>query len=77
MYSETDLESAVAAGILSREAAEALREHVSGLRATPMVDEENFRLITGFNDIFVAIAGVLHGSAASFTQHLVVFWSQR
>jgi hypothetical protein len=59
MYSETDLESAVAAGILSREAAEALREHVSGLRATPMVDEENFRLITGFNDIFVAIAGVL------------------
>jgi hypothetical protein len=59
MYSETDLESAVAAGKLSPEAAVALRDHVSGLRATPMVDEENFRLITGFNDIFVAIAGVL------------------
>jgi hypothetical protein len=59
MYSEADLESAVAAGILSPDVAMALRNHVSGLRATPMVDEENFRLISGFNDIFVAIAGVL------------------
>lgn len=59
MYSEADLESAVGAGILSPDAAIALRNHVSGLRATPMVDEENFRLISGFNDIFVAIAGVL------------------
>jgi hypothetical protein len=59
MYSETDLESAVSAGILSPDAVTALRNHVSGLRATPMVDEENFRLITGFNDIFVAIAGIL------------------
>ena len=59
MYSEADLESAVASGALSSAAAAALRGHVSGLRATPMVDEENFRLVTGFNDIFVAIAGVL------------------
>ncbi len=59
MYSETDLESAVTAGILTPDAATALRNHVSGLRTTPMVDEENFRLISGFNDIFVAIAGVL------------------
>ena len=59
MYSEADLESAVAAGILSPGAAASLRSHVSGLRATPMVDEENFRLISGFNDIFVAIAGIL------------------
>lgn len=59
MYSESDLESAVAAGALSADAAAALRIHVSSARATPLVDEENFRLLTGFNDIFVAIAGVL------------------
>lgn len=59
MYSESDLESAVAAGAISPDAAAALRNHVSAARATPAVDEENFRLLTGFNDIFVAIAGVL------------------
>lgn len=59
MYSDDDLESAVAAGALTPDAATALRAHVSGLRTTPMVDEENFRLLTGFNDIFVTIAGIL------------------
>lgn len=59
MYSEADLQSAVAAGALSHEAAEALRAHVSGIKAGPSADEEHFRLITGFNDIFVTIAAVL------------------
>ena len=59
MYSESDLHSAVAAGALTHEQAEALRRHVHGLRAAPSVDEEHFRLITGFNDIFVTIAAVL------------------
>lgn len=59
MYSENELESAVAAGTLSREAADALRAHVTGMRQTPSADEEQFRLITSFNDIFVAIAGIL------------------
>lgn len=59
MYSENEIESAVAAGTLSREAAEALRAHVSDIRQAPLADEEQFRLITSFNDIFVAIAGVL------------------
>lgn len=59
MYSEADLQSAVAAGALSHEAAEALRAHVSGLKAAPSADEEHFRLITGFNDIFVTIAAAL------------------
>ncbi len=59
MYSEADLESAIAAGALSADAANALRDHVSSLRAAPAVDEEHFRLITGFNDIFVSIAGIL------------------
>jgi len=59
MYSESDLESAVAAGVLSPQAVAALRTHVSAQRSTAMVDEEDFRLLSGFNDIFVAIAGVL------------------
>ncbi len=59
MYSESDLEGAVAAGALSAEQAAALRNHVATTRRTPMVDEEHFRLLTGFNDIFVAIAAVI------------------
>lgn len=59
MYSESDLEAAVAAGALAPEAAASLRNYVAGSRSTPAVDEEHFRLLTGFNDIFVAIAAVL------------------
>lgn len=56
MYSESDLNAAVEAGALSPEAATALRNHVALSRAAPAVDEEHFKLLTGFNDIFVAIA---------------------
>lgn len=59
MYSESDLQSAVEAGALSAQAADALRDHVAKRHATPIVDEEHFRLLTGFNDIFVAVAGIL------------------
>jgi MFS family permease len=59
MYSETDLQSAVAAGAITPEAADALRSHISALRNAPLADEEQFRLITSFNDIFVSIAAIL------------------
>lgn len=59
MYSEGEIESAVAAGTLTREAADALRAHVAVQRRGPLADEEQFRLVTSFNDIFVAIAGLL------------------
>jgi hypothetical protein len=59
MYSESDLEAAVAAGALTPAAADALRNYVASTRATPAVDEEHFRLLTGFNDIFVSIAAVI------------------
>lgn len=59
MYSETDLEAAVADGALTTQQAAAFRAYVASSRATPLVDEEHFRLITGFNDIFVTIAAVL------------------
>ncbi|PCD01879.1 hypothetical protein COC42_10225 [Sphingomonas spermidinifaciens] len=56
MYSESDLDAAVTAGALSPAAALALRAHVAAQRNAPAVDEEHFRLLTGFNDIFVAVA---------------------
>lgn len=59
MYSEADLDAAVADGVISAEAASALRAHVASQRTTPAADEEQFRLLTGFNDIFVSIAIIL------------------
>ncbi len=56
MYSESDLNAAVEAGVLPRASADAFRNHVAAERATPAVDEEHFKLLTGFNDIFVAVA---------------------
>lgn len=59
MYSEADLDAAVTAGALPADAVAALRDHVAASRASPASDEEQFRLVTGFNDIFVTIAALL------------------
>ena len=59
MYSQTDLDEAVAAGALDAAAADKLRSHMERQSAFPSVDEEQFRLITGFNDIFVSIAATI------------------
>lgn len=59
MYSQEDLNSAVAAGAITPEAAEALRAHVAADRHAVPADAEHFRLITGFNDIFVSIGVVI------------------
>ena len=59
MYSQNELDEAVAAGAISAEAAASLRAHIERQHAQPTVDEEQFRLLTGFNDIFVAIAAAI------------------
>lgn len=59
MYSENDLSQAVDAGVLQRTQVDAFRNFVAAQRAVPAVDEEHFRLVTGFNDIFVGIAAVI------------------
>ncbi len=59
MYSETDLEAAVAGGVLSAEQAAAFRAFIASGRQMPAADEEHFRLLTGFNDIFVGIAATI------------------
>ena len=57
MIEERDLDAAVAAGVLDAPTRERLvvfaREHRRGIVGA---DEEQFRLLTGFNDIFVTIA---------------------
>ena len=59
MYSQADIDEAVAAGAFPADAAVALRAHLEGRGALPAVDDEQFRLLTGFNDIFVSIASVI------------------
>jgi len=59
MYSDSDLQAAVDAHVMTPEAAAAFRTHIATARSTPSADEEHFRLITGFNDIFVSIAAVI------------------
>jgi hypothetical protein len=59
MYSESDLEAAIAAGAITAQQAASFRDFIASNRHMPAVDEEHFRLLTGFNDIFVAIAAVI------------------
>jgi hypothetical protein len=59
MYSQQELDDAVASGVITAEVADALRAHVERQRSTAIPDEEQFRLLTGFNDIFVSIAAAI------------------
>ncbi len=59
MYSQNDLDDAVASGAISADAAAGLRNFVEQRGSLPSVDEEHFRLISGFNDIFVSIAAAI------------------
>src|SRR4051812_46238436 len=59
MYSQQELDDAVASGVITAEAANALRAHIEAQRSTAIPDEEQFRLLTGFNDIFVSIAAAI------------------
>jgi len=59
MYSESDLEAAVAGGVMTPDQAARFRNFVAAGQHSPAVDEEHFRLLTGFNDIFVGIAAAI------------------
>lgn len=56
MYTDNDLNSAVEKGIFSKEAVTEFRNHIESINHSPAVDEENIRLVSSFNDIFVVIA---------------------
>src|SRR3954463_12212876 len=59
MYSQQELDDAVASGAITAQAADALRDYVATQRSVAIPDEEQFRLLTGFNDIFVSIAAAI------------------
>jgi len=59
MYNQQDLDEAVAAGAIDASAAASLRNFLDQSRGTLSVDEEQFRLVTSFNDIFVSIASAI------------------
>ena len=59
MYTDDDIDFAISKGIFSKEAAVEFRVQISSRKGTSVVDEENFRLVTSFNDVFVVIACLL------------------
>lgn len=75
MFGDGDIDDAVAAGALSPEAAASFRTFLSaGRTAAPMVDEEQFRLVSGFNDIFVTIAATLLLGALAWLAGSIAGW---
>lgn len=56
MYSQSDLNDAVAGGALSAEQANSLRSFIATRNGAPTADEEHFRFLTGFNDFMCFIA---------------------
>ncbi|MES0370754.1 MAG: hypothetical protein ABUK11_00610 [Mariprofundaceae bacterium] len=56
MYTDEDLDLAVKKGIFTESSVSTFRTQLELSHNAPAVDEENFRLISGFNDIFVVIA---------------------
>jgi hypothetical protein len=71
MYSQGDIEEAVAAGALAPEQAASLRSFVAAQNRTPHSSEEYFRLVRGYNDVFVAIACLLALSALGWLGALI------
>lgn len=56
MYSQGEIDEAVAAGALAPEQAASLREFVSRRNVTPHNDEEYVRVYRGYNDLFITYA---------------------
>ncbi len=59
MYTDDDLNSAVEKGVFTPEAVAKFRNEIALSQKSTSIDEENFRLIGGFNDIFIVIACAL------------------
>ena len=68
VFRRSDLEAAVAKGVLDRPSADGLAEFLiqSHKEVASDPDEERLRLITGFNDIFVTIGIALFLGALNY-----------
>jgi hypothetical protein len=78
MYTDEDLDSAVEKGIFTEESVVQFRSQLATSKDISAVDEENFRLITSFNDVFVVIASGLLLISSAFVLTLfslpIVAW---
>lgn len=63
---QSDLDSAVAAGVLPQQTAFALADFVREGAASSVSEDEQIRLVTGFGDIFVTLGIVLFLGALSY-----------
>lgn len=54
-YTDEDLTAAQNAGILTEKSLKDLRKFIAARQNTSFIDEENFRFIASFNDVFVTI----------------------
>ena len=71
MYSDEDLDTAVKQGIFSATDVKTFRQRNAENKASSIADEENFKLIGGFNDIFIVIAcGLLLFSSFSVLESI-------
>jgi hypothetical protein len=59
MYTDDDLNTAVKEGIFDQSSVNQFRQRIAAINGTKAVDEENFRLISGFNDVFVSLSAVI------------------
>jgi len=67
VYTDKQLNSAVNAGILTEESVGNFRNFVGKSKPLTLEDQEYFRLISGFNDVFVVIAcSIFFGSLLFF-----------
>ncbi len=71
MYSEDDLNQAVKHGVFKQADVTRFRHFIEDSRQGKLVDEEQFKFITGFNDIFVVIACLLFVSCSAFLAGVV------
>lgn len=74
MYTDEDLTGAVDKGIFSKQAVSDFRAYIDSLRENKAVDEEQFRLVSGFNDIFVVILGVVLMSSVDWLATYFGIW---
>ena len=56
MYTDEDLNKAIDKGIFAQTAVDQFRHDVFSAKGKSIVDEESFKLVGGFNDIFIVIA---------------------
>jgi len=75
MYTDEDLDDAVAEGLFSEAAVAAFRARVTERRrGATDADDERFQLLSGFNDIFVVIASALLLLSAGWIGYRAAPW---